>query len=228
MRLCNFFLAAAVFLLVGLSRSVAGEPADEETLRETTDRHSDAITAKGNNSFAQYFRDAKNDSLTIILPEYKGTTEANSLRSLYTPGYHNSGTKTPSNAPADPDNDAKLHVYDFAVSFDNSIPEDIGITGRRDDDIPGFQELLAAEADENQLPDNGSASILVFRKTTPKNSQNRARILSGGSYINEFEKEEDFNSPLTTPIALLLLLFGFCIILVIYTSAGAKMKDGYS
>jgi len=233
MRLCNFFLAAAVFLLVGISRPVAGEPADEDTLRETTYSLNDTVAVKGNNSFAQYFNDAKNDSLTIILPKYKGTTETKSLWALYTPGYHNTDTKTSFDGSTDPADAQASHpadngisqVYEFSVSFDNSISEDIGRTGQSDDDSLDFLGVVAAGTDDRQLSDNGSSSILVFRKTTPRNSQNRARILSGGSYLNEFEKEEDFNSPLTTPIALLLLMFGFCIILVIYTSAGEKMKE---
>lgn len=199
MRLCSIFLAAATILSVGIVSAVAEEPADEETRRELTYISGSPAAVKGGSVFSRYFHQSGNSILASTLPRFSTETDIGNLQ-----------------------------VYDFSVPFDNIITETIGYTGRiaaqNESDLP---EANAEASDETPVLDNAAyASILVFEKKVFKNGLNRPQVMSGGLYSSELKDEEEMLfSHLSTPLTLLLITIAFCIIMVVSTTVGIKLKE---
>jgi hypothetical protein len=228
MRLRNFFLAAAIFLSAGMVSAVAEEPAEGETRRETTHASGSRANENGQKAFTRSVPDTPDSSiLTDILPQYSVIAGTEDGRSRFPIGnYYNDETPSTDEAPAFRRDDVERHVYDFASPFDNSILNGLGFTGRKDSETESdLPEANAEQPDAFQLSDNGAYSILVFEKKVFRNDQNRPKIMSGGVYDRDIQEEEVSSSPLSTPILMLITMITFCIILVIATTVGLKLKD---
>lgn len=226
MKICNILLAVALFLSVGIIVAVAEEPADEDTRRDDIYTFGNSTAVKGKNAFTQYFYNTpRSNPLTITLPLYKGIAETESGRSLYS--VENRFTISNANADEASYADNEMHVYDFDSSFDDSVMEKIGFIGRYVKDNVPDPFLVNARAPEGfQSLDNGTYAVLAFDKKVSKDSQNRPKIMSDGSYLGDYKETQDYSaSPYSAPMSLLLLLICFCIILVMHTTTEVKWKD---
>jgi len=253
MTRCSIFLVATIFFLVGICFAVAEEPADEDARRETTYTFVNPSTANVQALLNQYFFNTPRDiPLTITLPRYRGVAEIESLWSFYSVGYQFDDLKNlfdetlrpgsaqtgrtvdgrgveaagQANPSASPTGN-EPRVYDLSCSFANSVTYNIGLAGRDDYDV--FFRFRAADADaadDSLSSDDGTASILKFEKTLSNNGENGPRIMSGGSYGNDISEGDGYyGTPLSTPLTMLLLLIGFFIVVVMYTTVGIKLKD---
>ena len=218
----SFFSLAAALLLVsgavsGAISVAAGEPADEDTRRETI-YTLDGTLAEGKTAFDRYFfGPAGSKPRTIRLLQYDSISGEEFVRSSYSsgfrPGVNDAAT-------------AELRPYDLSVEFDDGIMERLGLAGRPEDDELDVA-LTQPESSAIQLSDNnGIYTFLAFDKKACLNGPNRGRILSGGVYSKEFDKgEEEFSNPYSIPTALLVFALGSGVLLIIYTTTGEKMRD---
>lgn len=255
MKLRNIFFAA-VFLSVGIAFAVAEEPADEDTLRETTYTFGNSVADEAEETYPLSFNKiAENESGDMPLFECNGL--AGTGRNDYTVDYNHDGMSptfqepsTPAKAQAPPspagrslsnDNTAaqttspdlgkrkSLPVYDFSVSFYDSITDRIGFTALEGRGNPlVFSEVIATETDSPQMPDNKVYSFLSFEKKLFTNEQNGAKILPGGSNIGNKTEENaffTFSSTIAVPFAALSLILCVGFLIVVFTSSKKKDED---
>jgi len=208
MKLRSLFPIAIFFLSAGIDFSVAGEPADEESRRETIYSFGIPSAAESKNIFSGYFFDsAGNSTRAVKLLQYKSIAETESIWSRYSTD----------------DTDNGLRAYDLSVSLD-SIPEKIGFTGRNGNEYDfGFQEIGTEEPDDRQSPDNESNTTLVFEKTISIRKSNRAEILFEDSYISNLKYNNKApDTSFAIPIALFFCSLAIGVILITFTSVENK------
>ena len=244
--------AAAPVFFAGIAFAVSEDPVDEEIRRETI--YSFSGTAAGDrDTYARYpDYEAGNNTLPAALFQYVGIVGMESGWTYDAAGYNNgdippfNGDLTRSDVPAyrseagsEPAEDVpegsipfrtsgvdgdELHAYDFSIPFDDSVTEEIGFTGRFDDDgRPVSFAANTAGSGDSRSSDKGMASSLFFDKNAFNIDSNRARIMSGNSRFGEFEDEKEFiGTPFSIPFALLCFALGLGIILVIHTATGKQ------
>ena len=208
MKFCNIFLAVAVFLSVGIAFAVAEEPIDGEPGRET-------VQTSGSDQ-------------VITLSRYRDIAGTESRWTSYSAGKKHVDIKALLETTFAPyRTDDELQVYEFAISFDNSITKTIGVTERNDSYQPSvFPDAGAESSDGSPSSDNGAYAILVYEKKVFRDGMNRPKTMSGGFYGDNIKEEDDVSkSPLSTPILLLVFMLTFCIILIISTTVGIKLND---
>ena len=254
MKSCNILLAAALFLFVGIVFADAEEPADEDTRRDTIYSSGSPAAVKGNSFFTQYFYNPeRKKALSIKLPRYNGIAKTENIWTYYYSGedidnganaapddaLHPSGSRTiqPGEgvlADAGAGGVNKKHaddergIYDLTVPFDHSLADGADFAGAGESDtVLDFHEFKTEASDELQSSEkSGVYPILVFVEKAFYNSQNRARILSGITYVGDFEDEDKYTtSPLSVPLALFFVALGVGILLVMYTTVGIKKKN---
>lgn len=254
MNLRSVFSHAVVFSL-GIAFAVAEEPADENTRRETTYLFGDVKDTEGTSTYARFFYDsAENDTSDMTRFQYDGTAGIESGRNDYSAGYKKSDviprireasfsgetrpplppeeseSETDETAPQaaasyEPDNGEPLRVYDFSISFDDSVPEEIGFTRNKDGNSPVFPfEGIAEPTDNSRLSDN-AYTFLAFEKNAFTAEQNRAQLLSGNSYTDNDDEKTIFDlisSVISIPFAMISVAVCSGLILVAFTSTGKK------
>ena len=255
MRACNILLAAALFLFVGIVFADAEEPAEEDTRRDTIYSSGSPAVAKGNSFFTQYFYNPeRKKALSIKLPRYNGIAKTESIWIYYYSGedIDNSANAAPDDAlpPSGPrmiqpgeggsladagaggvntkHADDEHGIYDLTVPFDHSVADGTDFAGAGESDtVLDFHEFKAGTSNELQSSEKkGVRLVLVFVEKAFYNSQNRARILSGITYVGDFEDEDKYaTSPLSVPLALFFVALGVGILLVMYTTVGNKKKN---
>lgn len=229
MKRCNIFLAAVLFFSVGIVSAVAEEPDDEDTRRETIYFLGNPVAAQGNYAFSQHLYDtAKISVLDETQSKYSVIAQT---AAGDTPAADKNGDNT---ASASLGNALTTHraydetsIYDLSKSFEYSFSQKLGFTGQNDSDTAsGSTEANAETSDNSKLSDNGAYSILVFEKKAFKNDQNRPQITGASGRRNgEIKKKEEFRSPVSAPFMMLVFLLCICIILVMSTTVGIKLKD---
>jgi len=254
MRSCNILPAAALFLFVGIVFADAEEPADEDMRRDTIYSSVNPAAVKGNSFFTQYFYNPeRKKALSIKLPRYNGIAKTENIWTYYYSGedidkganaapddaLHPSGSRT--NQPGEggfladsgaggvnlKHADDERGIYDLTVPFDPSVAAGADFAGAGESDtVLDFHEFKAGTSNELQSSEKkGARLVLVFVEKAFYNSQNRARILSGITYVGDFEDEDEFApSPLSAPLALFFVALGVGILLVMYTTVGNNKK----
>lgn len=252
MRVFIIFLSVVFFPFISAGYAFADEPADEDTRREITYAFGNHDPAKGENAFIRYFHHTdKNIVLTITLSRYSSIDETEKVWKSFSTDYKNGGTNASFDGSSDYANeqaaqaasesrfadaetggananrtDDELMVYKIDVPFDKSAVDKAGTAGYDDSDtLFVFPEVKTETSEGVQLSDGGTYSILVFEKKAFANSQNRAKILFGGSYTQSAEEADYSTSPYAIPLAILFLTLGGGIILAMFTTTGAKMDD---
>ena len=252
MRVFIIFLSVVFFPFISAGYAFADEPADEDTHREITYAFGNPDPAKGEDAFIRYFHHiGENIVLTITLSRYSIIAETERVWKSFSTDYKNNGTNVSfggSSVSADEQAaqaasesrfadaetggananrpDDELLVYKLDVPFDKSAIDKAGIAGYDDSDtLLVFPELKTETSEGVQLSDGGTYSILVFEKKAFANSQDRAKILFGGSYTQSAEEEDYSTSPYAIPLAILFLTIGCGIVLAMFTTTGAKMDD---
>ena len=244
-------LFPAVFFSLGIAFAVAEEPADENTRRETTYLFGDVTTAEGTSTYARFFYDSAEYDASDMTRFGDGSARSENGRNDYSDGYKKddiiprihaasySGDAPPPRPPAesdsatnatapqtassDSDGSKALRFYDFSISFDDCVSEEIGLTRRNDGDEPLFPfEVVVKPPDISLLSDN-AYSFFAFEKNTFTAEQNRAQLLSGNSYTKNDNEESIFDiisSLFSIPFALVSIAVCSGLILVGFTSAG--------
>lgn len=200
MKLRRLFPAAALCLFVGAALAVEEEPADGDSRRELI------------YSFGEVTASAKEDnSMAEALIQYAGASD---------PGNGWPESVSYLNDESE-ETDDTLREYDFAVPFDESVTDSIGFVGFIDDYgervLPGGS---ATTAGDSSL-DKTIYSIFYFEKKAYRNTPNTIRILSERSLSENLEKKEEDDSiitPLSAPFSLLIMILGFGVLMVTYTS----------
>ena len=123
--------------------------------------------------------------------------------------------------------DDGFSVYDFTVPFDGAVTMVKADPAEEIDNgfFPVSPENAFAATDDHLSSDKGTYTTFVFDKTTFTSGPNNPQIMSGGSYLDDLMKEEDFSSPYMVPFSLLLFMLGFWFLLVMFTSFEIKMKE---
>ena len=231
MKLRIFLLLAALVLFAGSGFVVAEEPFDEDTRRETIYFLGNPVASQDDYFFTRFFSNpAKNGILSETVPQYGGVDLIESETASYFHKADQKGNDTNTEVHEDSTThrtEDKNSVYEFANSFQSSITEKIGVMKQNDTIvILDSREDDAEASDEFQSSDNGTYSSLVFDKKTIRNDPNRPKFISGSAYTGDFKEEDLFlHSPLSAPITLLIFMFGFCIVLIMATTVGIKLKD---
>lgn len=250
-RLCIFFLSAVLLFPLGAYADAEG-PADENARREFMYSFGNPDPAKGEDAFTRYFyNSAGKNALTITLPKYDSIADTGIVWGSYAVEYRSGGTDAAfgrSPGPADDgasrsDSEAghadivtdvstasrsedAPHVYALDDPFDRKVLDEIGYTGRDDNDGSFvFAEDNSDASAGARLSDGGAYSILVFEKKAFHNSQNRAGISFDEYYGRDTEEEDYSASPYAIPIAMLVLMLGFGIVLAMHTTAGGQLDD---
>lgn len=252
MNLRSVLLPAVSFSL-GIAFALAEEPADENTRRETTYLFGDVTNTEGTSTYARFFFDsAENDTSNMTRFEDNGSAGIESGRNDYSAGYRkndviprihaasfsgdsrslshaeNESAKNgtaPQAALPDSGNGEALRWYDFSVSFDDSVSEEIGLTRRKDGNTPLFPFEGIAEPPVISRLSNNAYSFLAFEKNTFTAEQNRAQLLSGNSYTDNSEEETIFDlisTVISIPFAMISVAVCSGLILVAFTSTGKK------
>ncbi|MBR4255444.1 MAG: hypothetical protein IKQ16_10185 [Lentisphaeria bacterium] len=241
MNLRNILLPAVLFLSVGLASAVAEDPLDEDARRETIFTFGGAVP-EGDNAYARFLLDAaENDPLcAALLLRYGGAAEMEN--GGFSVDYERDGAHAVSQEASGPDDAASAaeagsgkaatagsaafrnhgddarRAYDFAISFEDSVTEEIGIAGREDGAEKNvFSVAETGASDDSRLLDKGTA-VLFFEKNACKNGQISSQFIVSSSRLEDSEEEDGILS-LSTPIALLLVALGGGIVIVIHTVA---------
>ena len=229
MKLRNCFLSAVIFS-VGTAFAFAEEPVDEDTFRETTYTFNSSSVAEGfNASTLSFCKTAETNASDATMSDNNGNDETWRERNDYTIGYKNNDisplSQEDSNSAA-PDKNESLRVYDFSLSFYDSVTDEIGFTARGDRENPlVFSDVIAEAPINSQLPNQEIFSLLSFDKNVFTNSQNWGQILTGGYYYEEEEEENAFllfSSMITIPFAILSVSLGVGFLLIVFTSTRNK------
>ena len=200
MKLRRILPAAALFLSFGIAFAVAEEPFNEDSREELTYSFGEAAASAG-----------KNNAMSTTLLQY---AEASDPGNGWpdTVAYQNDGSAaTVDDAP---------RYYDFSFPFDEGVTEKIGFVGFLDDDGEIVLSPGGAAAGNPPL-DKTTYSILYFEKKAYRNAPDTVRIMSERSLSEDPEKDEDEElliAPLSGPFSLLVLILGFGIVVVTYTS----------
>ena len=205
MKLRSIFSAATLCLSVGIAFAVAEEPADEDSRRELI------------YSFGEAAASAKEDNtMAKALLQYAGASDPENGWPD-TVAYQNDGS-------TETDDDA-FRDYDFSIPYDESMTEKIGIVGLMDDNGELISATSSTTATDNSPLDKASDSILFFEKKAYRNAPDLTKITFESSISEDYEgkkEEESLIVPLAAPISLLILIIGFGVILVTYTSRSKK------
>ena len=225
----RFLSVAAAILLVsgavsGAFSAVAGEPADEDTRRETI-YTLDGTVAEGKTAFDRYFfGPAGSNPRTIRLLRYDSIAGDEIVWSSYDSGFRPGANEAASGG-------AELRPYDLSAAFDDDVMDRLGLAGPAEEEsdpdaAPTRPEQFASSSDALLPDNNGLYTFLAFDKRAYLNSPNRGRILSGGVYNDEFgQGEKKFTNPFSIPLALLFVALCAGILLIIYTTTGEKIRD---
>jgi len=225
MILRNCFLTAALFA-VGIVFAFAEEPIDEDTFRETTYSFDNSTAAEDlNTNSLSFSKTAGNEAGDSTLFEHIGVDETGNEPNDYTIGYTIGGI-TPvfheDSESADPDENESLPIFDFSVSYYDSITDEIGFTARADVENPlVFSEVFAEAPNNSQLPNQETFALLFFDKQIFTSAHNWGQILSGGYYFGETEEESaflSFSSMMTIPFAILSVGLSIGFLLIMFTS----------
>jgi len=160
----------------------------------------------------------------IHAASYSGDTRSPQLSAESESATTGTASQAASRGPAKDGEDA-LRVYDFSVSFDDSVSEAIGFTESNDRNKPVFFFESTAEQPDNPLMSDNAYTFLTFEKNTFTIEQNRVQLLSGNSYTDNDEKETIFDiisTLISIPFAMVSVAVCLGLILVAFTSTGKK------
>ena len=205
MKLRRIFPAAAVCFSIGIAVAAAAEPADEDSRRELIYSFGELAASAGDDN-----------AVTGTMLRYAGTSDPETGWSDKVAYQNDGSTETADDA---------LRDYDFSIPFDESVTDRIGVVGYMNDDGELVSSPGSTAAANNTPPDKASYSILYFEKKAYRNAPDMTKIMSERSLSEnpeDNEEEELLIAPLSAPFSLLVMILGFGIVVVTYTS---RTKD---
>jgi len=201
----SVLLSAALVFFTGIGFVAAEDSADESDYIETTYIESGRTDAPVGNSLG-LFSDLEKGWISLGGAEISESETAALFASLA--GDRHS-------------------VYDPAVSFADIDLDGFGFFGFDDTVNPLDAPEADAESSANSLVSvNGPYTFLIFKNLAFTNSDNRPQFISDSPYSSNLNGDDNSGrSPYSFPVTILFITIMCCVLLVLFTSTGFKLKD---